>query len=80
MFNQLATKLDKGIGLLTKIFSTVGSVFLVFMMLILVAEVVMRALGSGVLGSYEIVELAMVPLVFLSLGNVQSRKKTSPWI
>jgi hypothetical protein len=36
MFNQLATKLDKGIGLLTKIFSTLGSVFLVLMMLILV--------------------------------------------
>lgn len=68
-------KLEKGIGTVAKYLSIFGSFFLVLMMLILVAEIIMRALGSGVLGSYEIVELAMVPLIFFSLANVQSTKK-----
>lgn len=75
MSSNFGSRLEKGIGNISKIFSTFGSLFLVLMMMILVAEVCMRALGSGVLGSYEIVELAMVPLVFLSFANAQSTKK-----
>ncbi len=68
-------KLEKGVGGLSYLFSTLGSLFLVVMMLVLVAEVCLRAMGTGLLGSYEIVQLSMVPLVFLSLANVQAQKK-----
>ena len=75
MENDFVSILTKIVKKVASAFSTLGSLFLLLMMFVLVAEVCLRAMGSGVLGSYEIVELSMVPLIFLSFANVQAQKR-----
>lgn len=75
MIRSLVPKLETNVTGLSNFFSIFGSAFTMFMVLVLVAEVTLRLFDRGVWGAYEMVEFAMVPLIFLSMAQVQARKK-----
>jgi TRAP-type C4-dicarboxylate transport system permease small subunit len=59
----------------SKVLNAVGAGAMIFVMFFIVCDVIMRKfLNSPILGSYEIVEYAMVVMVFLALAYTQVEK------
>jgi TRAP-type C4-dicarboxylate transport system permease small subunit len=74
LFREIALKLQKS-GLIASGFvSKVGTGFLLVCMLITVVNIVLRYFGTGIAGSVELVEFAMVIIVFFSIGHIQAIK------
>ena len=69
--------LDKFLNAVTKVLNIIGGSALTFMMFLTVADVAMRAAGHPILGTYEIVGLALalvigfgIPKVSMDRGHV----------
>jgi TRAP-type C4-dicarboxylate transport system permease small subunit len=69
--------LDKFLNAVTKVLNIIGGTALTFMMFLTVADVSMRAAGRPILGTYEIVGLALalvigfgIPKVSMDRGHV----------
>jgi TRAP-type C4-dicarboxylate transport system permease small subunit len=67
---------DMVLGKITLVFSAIGASFLLIMMLLIVADVVMRGFfNEPIRGIIESVGMALLLLVFLTLANVQYSKR-----
>jgi TRAP-type C4-dicarboxylate transport system permease small subunit len=75
MVGELLHQTEKGIYTLSKYFSTIGACAQIIMVMVIVVDVTLRIFDIGIPGSYEIVELAMIPLIFFVIAQVQSEKK-----
>ena len=67
--------LGKGLFAISKYAGIIGACALIVMVMVIVVDVTIRLFDIGVPGSYEIVEMAMVPLVFFVVARVQAEKK-----
>ena len=68
-------KIDKILSRITTSFGYVSYVSIVFIMLLVVVDVIMRKiLRAGILGSYEIVERALLLLIFAAFAFTQTEK------
>ena len=75
MAGERLQMLEKGVFAVSKYVGIIGACAQIIMVMVIVVDVTIRLFGIGVPGSYEIVELAMVPLVFFVIAQVQARKK-----
>jgi TRAP-type C4-dicarboxylate transport system permease small subunit len=75
MAGEWVRSLEKGLFAVSKVAGIIGACALIVMVMVIVVDVTIRLFDIGVPGSYEIVELAMVPLVFFVIAQVQARKK-----
>jgi TRAP-type C4-dicarboxylate transport system permease small subunit len=66
----MRSKLNGFLGIVTKILNYIGSAALTFMMLLTVADVVMRAFGRPIIGTYEIVGLSLALVVGFTIPKV----------
>ena len=73
-----SSTLGKVLKIVTKILDTIGGVALTFMMLLTVADVLMRAMGHPIVGTYEVVALSLalvigftIPKVSLDRGHIR---------
>ncbi len=64
-------KLDKITEIITKIFAYVAGAALLFNVVIILANVIMRAFGKAIVGTEEYVSVAEVVLIFLAMGYTQ---------
>ena len=64
-------KLDRITEIITKIFAYIAGIALLFNVVIILANVVMRPFGSAVIGVEEYVSVSEVVLIFLALGYTQ---------
>jgi TRAP-type C4-dicarboxylate transport system permease small subunit len=64
------SKLNGFLKIVTKILNYIGSAALAFMMLLTVADVVMRAFGRPIIGTYEIVGLSLALVVGFTIPKV----------
>ena len=67
-------KLDKLLANVTKILGYIGSAALSFMMLLTVADVIMRAFGHPIIGTFEIVGLSLALVVGFTIPKVSYEK------
>lgn len=66
---------EKVIAVVSRIFNNIGMVFLAFLMLVITADVLLRAiLNKPIRGANEIAELTMLVIVFLSIAYAQHLK------
>ena len=65
------SKLDRIVELFTRVFAYVAACALIFNVIIILANVVLRAFGSSVIGTEEYVSLAEILVIFLALGYTQ---------
>lgn len=66
----MAKLLENVLGFVTKILNVIGACALAFMMLLTVADVLMRALGRPLIGTYEIVGLSLALVVGITIPKV----------
>lgn len=67
-------RLDGFLKIVTKILNYIGSAALTFMMLLTVADVTMRAFGHPIIGTYEVVALALALVVGFTIPKVSYEK------
>lgn len=61
---------ENALKFITKILNAIGACALVFMMLLTVADVTMRALGHAIIGTYEIVGLSLALVIGITIPKV----------
>jgi TRAP-type C4-dicarboxylate transport system permease small subunit len=66
----MQSKLNTFLKVVTKILNYIGSAALTFMMLLTVADVIMRAFGHPIIGTYEIVALSLALVVGFTIPKV----------
>lgn len=64
------SKLNGFLTVVTKILNYIGSAALTFMMLLTVADVIMRAFGHPIIGTYEVVGLSLALVVGFTIPKV----------
>ncbi len=62
--------LEDGLRIVTKVLNVIGACALVFMMLLTVADVTMRAFGHAIIGTYEIVGLSLALVIGITIPKV----------
>jgi TRAP-type C4-dicarboxylate transport system permease small subunit len=74
----MGSTLGKVLKIVTKILDMIGGAALTFMMLLTVADVLMRAMGHPLVGTYEVVALSLalvigftIPKVSLDRGHIR---------
>jgi TRAP-type C4-dicarboxylate transport system permease small subunit len=74
----MGSTLGKVLKIVTKILDIIGGAALTFMMLLTVADVLMRAMGHPIVGTYEVVALSLalvigftIPKVSLDRGHIR---------
>ncbi len=74
----MGSTLGKVLKIVTKILDMIGGAALTFMMLLTVADVLMRAMGHPIVGTYEVVALSLalvigftIPKVSLDRGHIR---------
>lgn len=74
MWRDLAPKFERNVFAISSYLTKIGAIIsLPVMVMLTVVDVTMRyCIRKGVLGAYEIVEYAMVVLVFSALGHAQA--------
>lgn len=68
---KVMKKLDKIVDIITRSFAYVAAIALLFIVAIIIANVVMRYVGSAIVGTEEMTSLAQVVVIFLALGYTQ---------
>lgn len=71
---KIIKNFSKFTDILTKLFAYVAVVALLFNVVIIIVNVIMRAFGSAVVGVEEYVSMSEVVLIFLALGYTQFNK------
>ena len=66
----MQSRLNTFLKVVTKILNYIGSAALTFMMLLTVADVIMRAFGHPIIGTYEIVALSLALVVGFTIPKV----------
>jgi len=68
-------RVENVIGQICRVFSSIGMVFLILLMLIITADIVLRAtLNQPIRGADEIAQLMMLIVVFLAVAFTQYKK------
>ncbi|MEW6667156.1 MAG: TRAP transporter small permease [Thermodesulfobacteriota bacterium] len=75
MAGEWIRPVEEGIFAFSRHVGMIGACAQIVMVMVIVVDVTIRLFGIGVPGSYEIVELAMIPLVFLVIARIQAEKK-----
>ncbi len=66
----MAKMLEYGLKFVTKVLNVIGACALVFMMLLTVADVLMRAFGHPLVGTYEVVGLSLALVIGITIPKV----------
>jgi TRAP-type C4-dicarboxylate transport system permease small subunit len=67
--------IEKAIALVSRVFNSIGMVFLILLMLVITADVILRAsLNKPIHGAIEISQFMMLIVVFLALAYTQHAK------
>ena len=73
--SQWPDKYKKGIALISRILNNVGIAFLVLLMLLITADVLLRAVfNQPILGTNELSEFMMIIVVYLAMAYTQHKK------
>ena len=72
LLNKL-NKLNKGVEIFTTVFAFVAGAALLFNVIVIVANVILRAGGRSIVGVEEYVALSEILVIFLALGYTQSK-------
>jgi TRAP-type C4-dicarboxylate transport system permease small subunit len=68
------SKLDGFLRIVTRILNYIGSTALTFMMLLTVADVILRAFGHPIIGTFEIVGLSLALVIGFTIPKVSYDK------